>query len=64
MANIEYFYSAHSAFAYLGSARFMAIAAAAERRIVHKPIDLNSVIAAAGSTPFRERSVPRLFLQS
>jgi 2-hydroxychromene-2-carboxylate isomerase len=56
MADIEYFYSAHSAFAYLGSARFMAIAAAAERRIVHKPIDLNRVIAAAGSTAFRARS--------
>jgi len=25
MAGIEYFYSAHSAFAYLGSARFMEI---------------------------------------
>ena len=38
MAEIEYFYSAHSAFAYLGSARFMAIARAAGRRIAHKPI--------------------------
>lgn len=56
MAEIEYFYSAHSAFAYLGSARFMAIAKAAGRRIVHKPIDLNRVVEAAGSTPFRARS--------
>ena len=29
MAEIEYFYSAHSAFAYLGSARFMEISRAA-----------------------------------
>jgi 2-hydroxychromene-2-carboxylate isomerase len=53
---IEYFYSAHSAFAYLGSARFMEIASAAGRRIAHKPVDLDRVVAAAGSTGFRERS--------
>jgi 2-hydroxychromene-2-carboxylate isomerase len=56
MAVIEYFYSAHSAFAYLGSARFMEVAAAAGRQILHKPIDLNRAIAAAGSTAFRERN--------
>jgi len=56
MADIEYFYSAHSAFAYLGSARFMAIAAAAGRRIAHKPMDLDRVVEAAGSTPFRART--------
>jgi 2-hydroxychromene-2-carboxylate isomerase len=56
MSIIEYFYAAHSGFAYLGSARFMAIASAAERRIVHKPIDLGRVIAAAGATTFRQRS--------
>ncbi len=48
MAEIEYFYSAHSAFAYLGSARFMAIARAAGRRIAHKPIDLRRVVAVTG----------------
>lgn len=56
MATIEYFYSAHSAFAYLGSARFMEIAAAAGRRIVHKPVNLDRVIAAVGSTAFQDRS--------
>ncbi len=55
MADIEYFYSAHSAFAYLGAARLMAVAAAAGRRVAHKPMDLNRVIEAAGSTAFRER---------
>lgn len=56
MGPIEYFYSAHSAFAYLGSARFMAIAAGAGRPIAHKPVDLDRVVAAAGSTAFRARS--------
>lgn len=48
MAEIEYFYSVHSSFAYLGSARFMEIAAAAGRRIAHRPIDLNLVVEATG----------------
>ncbi len=56
MAEIEYFYSAHSAFAYLGSARLMEIALAAERRIVHKPVDLRRVVAEAGAGPTSERS--------
>ena len=56
MADIEYFYSAQSAFAYLGSARFMTIAKAAGRRIAHRPIDLRRVVAEAGSVPFGKRS--------
>ena len=56
MNNIEYFYSAHSAFAYLGSARLMSIAKDCGRHIVHRPIDLTQVIAGAGSTPTRSRS--------
>ena len=32
MSEFEYFYSAHSAYAYIGSARFMAIARAATRK--------------------------------
>lgn len=53
---IEYFYAVHSAFAYLGSARFMAIAAASGRRIAHKPVDLRRVVAEAGAVPFGSRS--------
>ena len=59
MANIEYFYSAHSAYAYLGSTRFMDIVRAANRRIAHKPMDLRRVIevngpgATNGLTPAR-----------
>ena len=56
MADIEYFYSAQSAFAYLGSARFMTIAKAAGRGIAHRPIDLRRVVAEAGSVPFGKRS--------
>jgi 2-hydroxychromene-2-carboxylate isomerase len=56
MSEIEYFYSAHSAFAYLGSARFMDIANAAGRAIRHRPMDLRRVVPASGSTPFSERS--------
>ena len=56
MPVIEYFYSAHSAYAYLGSARFMEIAAAAGRHIAHKPMDLRRVVAKSGPAPFGERS--------
>ena len=38
MSGIEYFYSAHSAFAYLGSRRFVEIATAASGRSVASPI--------------------------
>ncbi len=48
MADIEYFYSTHSAFAYFGSARLMEIARAAGSRIVHKPVDLDRVVEANG----------------
>lgn len=56
MSTIEYFYSAHSAFAYLGSARFMEIAKAAGRRIVHRPYDLRRGTVGVGSSPMRGRS--------
>ncbi|MEC9347348.1 MAG: DsbA family protein [Pseudomonadota bacterium] len=56
MAVIEYFYAAHSAFAWIGSRRFMEIAAAAGRTIVHRPVDLRRVVAEAGAQPFGKRS--------
>ncbi len=56
MPDIEYFYAAHSAFAYLGSARLMKIANAAGRRIVHRPMNLSEVVAAAYPTGFSGRS--------
>ena len=51
MSEIEYFYSAHSAYAYLGSARFMEIARAANRRIAHRPMDLRKVVTVTGPGP-------------
>ena len=56
MAEIEYFYAAHSVFAYLGSARFIDIARAAGRRIVHKPFDYQPVVTTSGAGSTRERS--------
>ena len=56
MADIEYFYSANSLFAYLGAARLTEIVKAAGRRIAHRPMDLNKVLKGIGATPFSERS--------
>ncbi len=52
MKTIEYFYAAHSAFAYIGSVRLSEIARAANRRIEHRPIDLNRVLLTTGLAPF------------
>ncbi len=59
MAEIEYFYSAHSAYAYLGSARFMEIARAASRKIAHKPMDLRRVVEVTGPGPTNARTPAR-----
>lgn len=58
MSGIEYFYSAHSAYAWLGSAKFMEIAKQARRRIVHKPVALHELMVALGSIAFVDR--PRI----
>ncbi|MGI9520264.1 MAG: 2-hydroxychromene-2-carboxylate isomerase [Hyphomicrobiaceae bacterium] len=52
MPQIEYFYSAHSAFAYIGSARLMDIARASGREIKHRPIDLRPVMQSARGAGF------------
>lgn len=54
--SIEYFYAAHSAFAYLGSARLAEIARNAGCQIVHKPFDLRRVLGHTGAQPFAQRS--------
>jgi 2-hydroxychromene-2-carboxylate isomerase len=56
MAVIEYFYSAHSAFAYLGSARLAEIAAAAQATVIHRPFLLSPALEAQGSLPFAART--------
>ncbi|HKK31630.1 MAG TPA: 2-hydroxychromene-2-carboxylate isomerase, partial [Alphaproteobacteria bacterium] len=56
MPTIEYFYAAHSAYAYLGSAKLMEIAAESGAEIIHRPMDLRRVVPAAGSIPTSERT--------
>ena len=53
--DIEYFYSAHSGFAFLGSQRLMDIAGTAGASIVHRPIDLHAVMEAQGVSAFAKR---------
>ncbi|SFJ50166.1 2-hydroxychromene-2-carboxylate isomerase [Jannaschia pohangensis] len=53
---IEYFYSAHSAFAYLGHARLCDICLAEGATLVHRPIPLSPVVEAQGSLPFAART--------
>jgi 2-hydroxychromene-2-carboxylate isomerase len=59
MSEIEYFYSAHSAYAYLGSARLMKIGLAANRRIAHRPMNLLRVVAVTGPGPTNGRTPAR-----
>lgn len=56
MSVIEYVYSAHSAFAYLGSAELRRICAQHDVTLVHKPVLLSPVVEAQGSQPFRART--------
>lgn len=56
MKEIEYFYAAHSAFAYLGSKKLMSIANEGGCQIVHKPVDLNRCVVAGGAPGFEVRS--------
>lgn len=53
---IEHFFSAHSAYAYLGAWELKRIADAAGWQIAHRPIDLNPVIAATSGASFGGRS--------
>ncbi len=56
MITVEYVYSAHSAYAYLGSAELARICARPDVTLVHKPILLTPVVEAQGSLPFRART--------
>lgn len=53
---IEYFYSAHSAYAYLGAWELQRIADETGWTVRHRPFDFLPVIAASGSLGFKERS--------
>ncbi len=56
MREIEYFYSAHSAFAYIGSAKLAQICADHGCQLVHRPIALSPVVEAVGGLSFRDRT--------
>ncbi len=56
MSVIEYVYSAHSAYAYLGSAELSRICADHGATLIHKPILLTPVVESQGSQPFRART--------
>ena len=56
MRSIEYVYSAHSAYAYLGSNVLSDICRRNSVRLVHKPILLSPVVEAQGGKPFHERT--------
>ncbi|UWQ17310.1 2-hydroxychromene-2-carboxylate isomerase [Jannaschia sp. M317] len=56
MKVITYYYSAHSAFAYLGSARLAQICAAEGAVLLHRPVPLSPVVEAQGSLAFRART--------
>jgi 2-hydroxychromene-2-carboxylate isomerase len=56
MTDLIYYYSAHSAFAYLGSAHVMDLCARHGLTLVHRPIPLSPVVEAQGSLPFRART--------
>ena len=53
---IEYFYSAHSAYAYLGAWELGRIAQRSGWQIHHRPFDFAPVMAAAGGKRFPERT--------
>jgi 2-hydroxychromene-2-carboxylate isomerase len=56
MVEIIYVYSAHSAFAYLGSGKLAQICAAGNVTLIHKPVLLSPVVEAQGSLPFAART--------
>lgn len=53
---IEYFYSTHSAYAYLGSRRLAGICAEYDCALIHRPFHLSPVVEQAGGQPFAGRS--------
>lgn len=53
---IEYFYSAHSAFAYLGAWELDRIAKNAGAQVLHRPFDFWPVVDGANPVSIRERS--------
>ncbi|MEH6830114.1 MAG: DsbA family protein [Sulfitobacter sp.] len=57
---IEYFYSAHSAYAYLGAPTLARIAKATGAQVIHRPFDFIPVVQASGAQGFKERSAAHI----
>ena len=60
---IEYFYSAYSAYAYIGHYHFLRLAKKAGRDVVHRPFDLMKCLNAIGYHPLGERTQASLDYQ-
>ena len=60
MRTVEYVYSAHSAYAYLGSAQLSQICERHHVALIHRPILLSPVVEAQGSLSFRARTQPHV----
>jgi len=59
MVRLEYFYSAHSSYSYLGSGELMRIAGAANCQIIHRPFDLRKTTEITGPGPISGRTPQR-----
>lgn len=57
---IEYFYSAHSAYAYLGAPTLARIAKATGAEVIHRPFDFMPVVQASGAQGFKDRSAAHI----
>ena len=53
---LEYFYSTHSTYAYIGAMRFQEICATFDCAPVHRPFDFLPVVEHAGGLPFAART--------
>ena len=60
---IDYFYSAFSAYAYIGHGAFLKIAKDANRSVIHRPFDLMKCLNAIGYHPLEERTEATLTYQ-
>ena len=59
----EYFYSAYSAYAYIGHYQFLRLDEKAGREVVHRPFDLMTCLNAIGYHPLGERTQASLDYQ-
>src|SRR5215467_12880694 len=58
--NIDYYFSMHSPWAYIGHVPFMAIAHRHDVKVTYKPISLSDVFAETGGLPVTKRHPARL----